>query len=301
MIDPITDLISVLCDNKYISKVMDIPDDFDNKDELLAEIHFEEYIPASMIEFQLNGYSRSRDLEDFLENKFRTFKMNFLSNRDRINFDLVKEINDQIIASNIALNKIKEGFSTNLTFISVVDVKINYCEKMLDFIDRNFNTIKTQIEDKDSSGTVNLPVYVFRIKKDINKKLSNVIIKTLHKELKLSGYIDCSLPKFRQLFTLDQKPQESSEPILWKSNTYYTLSYFIKCINRSFLVYAKEPSNNVIARKLFLSFNGKPFTTKKERFESKSGKTREVKAVFDKIMKKCGLEKPTTEKKKPTF
>jgi hypothetical protein len=117
----------------------------------------------------------------------------------------------------------------------------------------------------------------------------------------LNGYVDCTLPQFRQLFTFEQKPQESSEPILWKSKTFYTLSYFIKCINRPFLVHSEKPSNNVIARNLFYSVEGIPFTTSKVRFESKSNKTQEVKAVFDRIMKKCSLEKPTTEKKKPTF
>lgn len=298
MIDPITDLINILSDNKFITKVMDIPDDFDSIDELKAEMHFEEYIPASMIEYQLNGYSRSRDLEDFLENKFRTFKMNFLSNRDSINVDLVKEINDQIIASNIVLNKIKEGFSTNLTFISVVDVKINYCEKTLDFIDKNYNTMKVQKQDR-ISGAEDPMVHVFKIKRGI--KNSSYKIATLHKELKSRGYIDCNLPQFRKLFSLDKVPGQSPEPILWKGKTYYHFSYFIQCLHQTLLSYSAKPSNIVIARNLFLSADGVPFKEKGYRFDSNSKKTQDVKAVFDKIMKNCGLEKPATEKKKPTF
>jgi hypothetical protein len=121
-----------------------------------------------------------------------------------------------------------------------------------------------------------------------------------HKELKLKGYIDCSLPQFRKLFLLDQKPKQSPEPIIWKCQTYYHFSYFIQCLHRTLLSYSKQPSNLAKAHKLFCLAEGVPFKTRKERFDLKSDEAQDVKAVFDKIMNKCGLNNPTTEKKKPT-
>jgi hypothetical protein len=301
MNDPIIDFINVLSDNEFKSKIREIPDEFDQKDELLAEIEFAGEIPSSMYYFELNGYSGPVDFEDFLEKNFRSFKIWFLSNSTNINLDLVAEINEQIILSKAALIQIKQSksFSSDMTFISLIDLKISYCTMTLYFIDKNYNTIKTQRQDKVSSSTKDPSVYVFRIKKAIKNRDYKIV--TLHKELKRKGYIDCSLPQFRKLFILDQKPNQSPDPIIWKCKTYYHFSYFIQCINRPFLAYSKNPSNNVIARKLFYSPEGIPFDTKKERFDSKSGKTQEVRAVFDKIMEKCDLIKRTTENKKPTF
>lgn len=299
MNNPIFEYINILSDNAYESKIREIPDEVDNKDMLLAEIEFENdgEIPLSMIYFELNGYSGPVDFEDFLEKYFRSFKICFLSNRTQINSDLVTEINEQIITSKTVLNQIKysKSFSHDMTFISVIDLKISYCEKTLGFINKD----AAQTPEKVSSGTEDPSVFVFRIRKEI--KNSDDIIGKLHKELKLKGYIDCTLPQFRKLFSLYKIPNQSPDPIIWRCKTYYHFSYFIQCLHQSLLSYSKKPSNNVIARKLFLSLGGVPFTEKGDRFDSKSGKTQEVRAVFDKIMKNCGLEKPTTEKKKPTI
>ena len=169
-------------------------------------------------------------------------------------------------------------------------------------LQNNGASILTNIVEKKNSNKQTLgedpPVYVFRIKKEITNW--DHVIKTLHKELKKYRYIDCSLPQFRKLFIGDTLPQQSPEPIKWKHKTYYHFSYFIRCLHRSLISYSKKPSNNVIARKLFLSLDGVPFTEKGDRFDSRSDKTQEVRAFFDKIIKNCDPKYTTTSKKKPT-
>lgn len=338
MIDPIVDFIKILNDNEFKSKVREIPDEFDNKDELLAEIEMEGSIPPSMFYFELNGYNSPVDFEDFLEKNYNSFKISFLAKSVYRNDELIAEILDQIHYSKLALTQLRSAHiaSSDITFKSLIELKIRYCEKTISFLEEKFKIIEEKGQDVGTSilsnrtimGNNHQPnndlsgftgrkivdekeklneyapvedpsVYVFRIKKGVQN--SEYKIKTLHKELKLKGYIDCTLPEFRKLFTVDQRPKLSPAPIIWNCKTYYHFSYFIQCLNRTLLSYSKNPSNNTIARKLFYSIEGVPFTTKKERFDSKSAKTQDVKAVFDKIMKNCDLKNPTTEKKNPTL
>ena len=49
MNDSISNFLSTLADNKYTSKGSNIPEEFDNRDELLAEIHDSEKIPDALI------------------------------------------------------------------------------------------------------------------------------------------------------------------------------------------------------------------------------------------------------------
>ena len=338
MNDPIGDFIKVLNNNAFESKVRKIPDDFDNKDELLADLDTMDSIPQSMIDFELNGFSSPVNFEDFLETNYKSFKISILEKNVNRNDELIIEILGQISASKLALTQLRCAYiaSIDITFKSLVEVKILYCDKTVSFLEEKFKRIEEKGQDvgtsilsnrtimendhqpdNDFSGITGRKivdekeklneytpvgdpsVHVLRIKKGVQN--SEYIIKALHKELKLKGYIDCTLPEFRKLFTVDQRPKQSPAPIIWNCKTYYHFSYFIQCLNRTLLSYSKNPSNNTIARKLFYSVEGVPFTSKKERFDSKSAKTQDVKAVFDKIMKNCGLKNPTTEKKNPTL
>jgi hypothetical protein len=321
MNDPIGDFIKVLNNNAFESKVREIPDDFDNKDELLAYLDMEDSIPQSMIDFELNGFSSPVDFEDFLETNYKSFKISILEISVNRNDELIAEILGQISASKLALTQLRCSYiaSNDITFKSLVELKILYCEKAVSFLEEKFKIIKETGEVIESSILSDFAereigsekenlnehaplqdhlIYIFRIRKGIQN--SDYKIATLHKELKLKGYIDCSLPQFRKLFLLDKKPKQSPEPIIWKCQTYYHFSYFIQCLHRTFLSYSKKPSNLAKARKLFCMAEGVPFNTKKERFDLKSDEAQDVKAIFDKIMNKCGLTNPTTAKKKPT-
>ncbi len=63
MNDSIFNFLSTLADNKYTSKVSNIPEEFDNRDELLAEIHETGKIPDALIYFECNGFSRISEME----------------------------------------------------------------------------------------------------------------------------------------------------------------------------------------------------------------------------------------------
>jgi hypothetical protein len=79
--------------------------------------------------------------------------MCFLSNRANINLDLVTEINEQIILSKASLIQIKQSksFSNDITFISIIDLKISYCEKTLSFIKEKYQTIEKQLPNNGPS------------------------------------------------------------------------------------------------------------------------------------------------------
>jgi hypothetical protein len=202
MNDPIGDFIKVLNNNAFESKVREIPDDFDNKDELLADLDMEDSIPQSMIDFELNGFSSPVVFEDFLETNYMSFKISILEKNVNRNDELITEILGQIRSSKLALTQLRFAYiaSSDITFRSLVEVKILYCEKTVSFLEEKFKLIKETGEVIESSILSDLaereigseeenlkehaPVqdhlmYVFRIRKGIQN--SDYKIATLHK------------------------------------------------------------------------------------------------------------------------
>jgi hypothetical protein len=62
--NPVVSFIKLLTDNNIISRYREIPDEFDLKDELLADIEFDfdGELPDSMRFFEINGFSSPVDL-----------------------------------------------------------------------------------------------------------------------------------------------------------------------------------------------------------------------------------------------
>jgi hypothetical protein len=88
------------------------------------------------------------------------------------------------------------------------------------------------------------PEYFFTIQAGAKKK-SNEILQYIHKRLQAEGYINCTLPQFRQVFQTREP-----KPIVWLKE-YIHLSYLIKHMGKKFLVTKLSPNNYEIAHGFF--------------------------------------------------
>ena len=111
MDNPVVSFIKLLTDNNIIPKYREIPDEFDLKDELLAEIELEMdgNLPDSMRYFEINGISNPVDLEEILENQFNSFKIALISGATVNKSGIKREINAQVSNANKELILLKQS------------------------------------------------------------------------------------------------------------------------------------------------------------------------------------------------
>ena len=122
-------------------------------------------------------------------------------------------------------------------FYSVSSIQLYFIQKLQDDLTPyGSGNIITQTETK--------PEFFFSIQPEA-KKHSFAILQYMHKRLKEEGYINCTLPQFRQVF-MSQDPK----PIVWLKE-YIHLSYLIKHMCERFLIKKSSPNNYDIAHKLF--------------------------------------------------
>jgi len=130
MDNPVVSYIRFLTDNNVTAKYRDIPDEFDHKDELLAEIELEMdgNMPDSMRYFEINGISSPVDLEEILESQFNSFKIALISGATVNKSGIKREIHAQVSNANKELILIKQSVVPykDITLNSLIDLKIQY-------------------------------------------------------------------------------------------------------------------------------------------------------------------------------
>ena len=191
MDNPVVNFIKILTDNNIVPKYREIPDEFDLKDELLAEIEMEMEgnLPDSMRYFELNGFNSPVDLEEFLETQFNSFKIALISSATLNKSAIIREIKEQVTKANKELILLKQSIIPykDIKLNSLIDLKFKYFERTLNFTFEGNNLITDELINKESS-----PVYVLRVKNEC-KETGYYIIQTLHKELKKSWLHKLSL------------------------------------------------------------------------------------------------------------
>jgi hypothetical protein len=96
MTPSIAQFLRILADNDYETKTRDIPDDFDNADELKAELAELDIVPDFMLYYVLNNNRTPSALDAYLNKSFKEFRLEFLTNKHDKNKLVVGEITDQL-------------------------------------------------------------------------------------------------------------------------------------------------------------------------------------------------------------
>ncbi len=170
------------------------------------------------------------------------------------------------------LNTKREAYNF---FFRVSGSQKYYLKELIDFItDQLLPIIVTNnamIPAKRFVGKIeSKTVYTFALTKTATSK-AGVILSLLHANLKKHGYINCSAYEFKRLFVdyTRSKPLKSPSPIIWQSEYYNHLAYFINClIKNKIITPTKVPSNYKIALHLFNDRNENNFYhPSKERYD----------------------------------
>jgi hypothetical protein len=192
--------------------------------------------------------------------KFKQAKSNFIDSSLRTDwklnskyFKIFNPKKDYNIEKEQKYTRLAYGFFYNASCI-----QLNFINKIiavLDILDEanprnNELTTNSDKVEETSKKSNNEKHYYFTINTSITDRQIHQILANIHKELKNAGYIDCSLPQFKHVFT-----SKNPEPIVWLK-PYVHLSYLIKIMTPKILHRRKSPSNYETAGKLF--HNQKP-------------------------------------------
>ena len=146
MSEPLYSFISILNENKISPRQRDIPEDIDNKEELLKELEQyraeNEQLPDSCFDFAINGYTSPVELEDFLEQEFDKFKIVFLASDNGEAFK--KEVLKQLEKASTDLNPLIEFANTidDLSLKELLRVKLRHIEQTIEFLKQIQSTVK---------------------------------------------------------------------------------------------------------------------------------------------------------------
>ena len=136
MKNSVSQFLGILADNDFKPKYRDIPEELDNRDELLAELHEMGSLPDSMRYFEVNGYSRSPELVEYLDNFFNQFRVDFLSGNTIKNHVLFIEIDNQLDAIRQDLKQVvyeaTQIRDSDLT--ALIAIKVRYVDELVEFI-----------------------------------------------------------------------------------------------------------------------------------------------------------------------
>lgn len=134
--------LEILANNDFIPNIREIPDDYDDRDELLAELDEMDTLPDSLRYFEVNGFSNSFELKNFLEKYFKQFKIDFLSGDYYRNSILIKEIENQldVIKNDITKTAYKANQLGDIELNNLISIKTHYCDVLAEFIKNSQNS-----------------------------------------------------------------------------------------------------------------------------------------------------------------
>jgi len=139
--------LEILANNDFVPNLREIPDDFDDRDELLAELDEMDTLPDSLRYFELNGFSNSIELKKCLEKYFKQFKIDFLSGDYYRNSILIKEIENQldVIKNDITKTANQANQLKDIELNNLISIKTHYCDELKEFI-KNYQNSKVEFQ-----------------------------------------------------------------------------------------------------------------------------------------------------------
>jgi hypothetical protein len=164
--------------------------------------------------------------------------------------------------SDILYNKTKQAYQF---FYNASAVQIFFLGKLIEKMKENLAEFEIAIPKPE-------PEYFFSILPEYSKERHNILY-DIHKNLKGSGYVDCSDEAFKKVFTTKEP-----KPIKWLKSQ-RTLTYFIKQLTGKFLKEKSRPSNFFIADRYFHIYNNGKYLHPKKLRHDKDPNLKEVELI----------------------
>lgn len=221
----ISEYLTILANNKYVGKYKDIPEEIDNRDQILAIIDREmdgtNELPNWLIYFEINGFSQPVELKDYLEKYFNQFKVDYLKEVHNKNKSLMQEIANQFETIKNSLEK--AVYETNQIqdddLHELIGIKIGYLDELNKFL----SDPKTYVNG--SITTVSMET-VENKQKSYNWLKGQKELNDLFENMKASNLISAETQSedFKAVFT--EKDLSTLKPIQWEKGP-RLLAYFI--------------------------------------------------------------------------
>ena len=223
--------MDILADNDYTVKYKDIPQEVDNRDELVAELQTilddDGLLPDSLRFFELNGKTTAPELKSHLHNAFQKFRNGFLtvdySGNDSFKHELMKQLDDNLREIEKAMHESKQ--LKDETLLEMFEAKAVVCEEVKTFI------LNQQITFEQKS-----PKKKQQEKRSFKWLKDEELIVNFYNHLKSNDLIsvDTDINDFRAVFS-NIPISEIKKPVQWEKGAKLFAYFFHKLIANNFI------------------------------------------------------------------
>mgnify|MGYP007070671741 FL=1 len=223
--------MDILADNDYTAKYKDIPEEIDNRDEMVAEIQTilddDGLLPDSLRFFELNGKTTTSELESDLHKSFRQFRSEFLagnySGNDSFKHEVINQLENTMMEIKKALDESKQ--LKDETLLEMLEAKAVICEEVKTFVLNQQKTVEQKLPKKKQQERRS-----FKWLKDeelllnfYNHLKSNVLISK-----------DTDVNDFKEVFS-NIPISEIKKPVQWEKGAKLFAYFFYNLIERKFI------------------------------------------------------------------
>ena len=236
--------MDILAGNVYTAKYKDIPEEIDNRDEIIAEIQSilddDGLLPDSLRFFELNGKSSTTDLTQYLLNNFQKFKIEFLAGKHSDNDSFKTELYQQLdmIKKDIEQKTYEAKQLKDENLIEMLNAKSRICAEVLEFITSHSGTSdKLSLEknqpEKHKQTSQKKESKVKRSFKWLKEE--NVLI-DFHSKMILNGLIapNTDIEDFKAVFS-NVPVSQIDRPVHWEKGAKLFAYFFIKLIENKYI------------------------------------------------------------------
>lgn len=223
-------LINLLSDNDYKPKYRDIPDEVDNKDEIIAEyqeiLDDDGLLPDSLRFFELNGISDSKELTSFLKKSFQQFKNEFFAGKHSDNELYKSELLQQldVMKKDIELAYHESNQLNDDSLSQMFETKLRICDELSEFItstqSSNQKTPKIEPQERHSYNWLKGEELLTDF---YNKMKSNELIAK-----------DTDITDFKAIFSFIPV-SDIKKPVQWEKGAKLFAYFFHKLITNNYI------------------------------------------------------------------